>query len=52
MVPTDSPVRDSLDRLPGFELVEEPSERYDVYEVDLQRLDELVGEAGPGAPPL
>ncbi|MGH3087285.1 MAG: DUF6077 domain-containing protein [Rubrobacteraceae bacterium] len=33
-----------LDDLPGFEPVSEPSERYNVYGVDLQTLDQLVGE--------
>lgn len=34
----------ALNDLPGFEPVKEPSERYDAYDVDLQRLGELVGE--------
>jgi len=38
MIPKDSPLRGALDRLPGFEPVETPSERYDLYSVDLRKL--------------
>ncbi len=38
MVPKDSPLVGSLKRLPGFEPVVTPSERYDLYRVDLKKL--------------
>ena len=38
MVANDSQVTGALDRLSGFTLVETPSERYDLYAVDLQNL--------------
>jgi len=38
MVKKDSQLAGSLDRLRGFELVETPSERYELYSVDLQEL--------------
>jgi hypothetical protein len=38
MIPKDSPLRGALDRLPGFEPVDEPSDRYDLYSVDLRKL--------------
>jgi Family of unknown function (DUF6077)/Family of unknown function (DUF6541) len=38
MVAKDTQLADSLDRISGFEPVETPSERYDLYRVDLQRL--------------
>src|ERR671933_811724 len=33
-----SPLADTLDRLSGFEPVDTPSERYNLYRVDLQKL--------------
>jgi hypothetical protein len=45
MVRSDSPLDNALDELPGFEPVKEPSERYDVYSVDLQKLARLVDTA-------
>src|SRR5918995_676669 len=38
MVESGSQLAQAMERLPGFEPVEEPSERYDVYDVDLQAL--------------
>ncbi|HEX6709666.1 MAG TPA: DUF6077 domain-containing protein [Rubrobacter sp.] len=38
MIPKDSALRGALDRLPGFEPVDEPSDRYDLYSVDLSKL--------------
>ncbi|HET7273450.1 MAG TPA: hypothetical protein VFI90_20445, partial [Rubrobacter sp.] len=38
MIPKDSPLRGALDRLPGFEPVDEPSDRYDLYSVDRRKL--------------
>jgi len=42
MVRSDSQLDRAIDELPGFEPVREPSERYDVYEVDLRRVSRLV----------
>ena len=38
----DSRLAQTLERVPGFERTEEPSERYDVYGVDLHTLSGLV----------
>jgi hypothetical protein len=38
MAEKGSPLADSLDRLPGFTLVDTPSVRYDLYAVDLDKL--------------
>jgi hypothetical protein len=38
MVAKDSQLTGSLDRLSGFTPVKTPSERYDLYAVDLQKL--------------
>jgi hypothetical protein len=38
MVDARSPLDASLDRLPGFQPKREPSDRYDLYEVDLQKI--------------
>jgi hypothetical protein len=38
MTPKDSPLRVALDRLPGFEPVDEPSDRYDLYSVNRNKL--------------
>ncbi|HJQ27911.1 MAG TPA: DUF6077 domain-containing protein [Rubrobacter sp.] len=38
MIAKDSPLRGALDRLPGFDPVHEPSDRYDLYSVDLNKL--------------
>jgi hypothetical protein len=46
MVRSDSQLRKTMDELPGFEPVREPSERYDVYDVDLQSLDRLLDTPG------
>jgi uncharacterized membrane protein len=54
MVRSGSQLNKTIDELPGFEPVSEPSERYDVYSVDLQRLDRLLdtpGEARLRLPP-
>jgi len=54
MVRSDSQLARTIDELPGFEPVREPSERYDLYNVDLQRLDRLLdtpGEAQLRLPP-
>ncbi len=42
MVRSNSQLNRAMNELPGFEPVSEPSERYDVYDVDLQRLDRLL----------
>jgi hypothetical protein len=42
MVRSNSQLDRMIDELPGFEPVSEPSERYDVYDVNLQRLDRLL----------
>jgi hypothetical protein len=42
MVLSNSPLDRTLAGLPGFEPTEEPSERYDLYAVDLQRLDKFL----------
>jgi Family of unknown function (DUF6077) len=47
MVAKDSQLTESLERLSGFTLVETPSERYDLYAVDLQ---EVARE--PGSSPM
>ena len=39
MVEAGSPLDSALGRLPGFEPREEPSDRYDVYTVDLQKIE-------------
>lgn len=44
MVTAGSGLDDGLNRLGGFEPVEEPSERYNLYAVDLQKI-------GTPAPP-
>jgi hypothetical protein len=41
MVESDSRLARVQESLPGFERVDEPSERYDVYQVDLRKLDPL-----------
>ena len=54
MVRSNSQLDRTIGELPGFEPVSEPSERYDVYDVDLQRLDRLLdtpGEARLRLPP-
>jgi hypothetical protein len=38
MIANDSQLSGALDRLPGFSPVETPSERYDLYSVDLEKL--------------
>jgi hypothetical protein len=38
MIANDSQLSGALDRLPGFAPVETPSERYDLYSVDLEKL--------------
>ena len=38
MVSQESQLDASLDRLPGFEPVDEPSDRYDLYSVDLSKI--------------
>jgi hypothetical protein len=43
MVARDSQLAESLERLSGFTPVETPSERYDLYAVDLQ---EVASESG------
>jgi hypothetical protein len=49
MVARDSQLTESLERLSGFTAVETPSERYDLYAVDLQ---EVAKEGGsPTLPP-
>jgi hypothetical protein len=42
VVEVDSRLARMLERVPGFERTEEPSERYDVYGVDLRALGRLV----------
>ena len=44
MVAKDSQLPGSLERLPGFTPIETPSERYDLYAVDLQ---EVASKSGP-----
>ena len=52
MVLSDSPLSGALDELPGFEPVSQPSEKYDLYEVDLRSLGERFGSGGNvGLPP-
>jgi Family of unknown function (DUF6077) len=46
MVRSNSQLNRAMNELPGFEPVSEPSERYDVYDVDLQRLDRLLDTPG------
>ena len=46
MVRSDSQLDRAIGELPGLEPVQEPSERYDVYDVDLQRLDRLLDTPG------
>jgi Family of unknown function (DUF6077) len=46
MVSSDSQLNRTIEELPGFEPVSEPSERYDLYKVDLQRLDRLLDTPG------
>ena len=46
MVESDSRLRRALDRLPGFTPREEPSDRYVVYDVNLEKLEPLVGDPG------
>jgi hypothetical protein len=43
MVESGSQLAREIDLLPGFEPVSEPSERYDIYAVDLRTLGRLVG---------
>jgi hypothetical protein len=38
MIANDSQLSGALDRLPGFVPVATPSERYDLYSVDLEKL--------------
>jgi len=38
MVTADSPLDAALGRLPGFETVDEPSDRYNLYSVDLRKV--------------
>jgi hypothetical protein len=47
MVRSNSRLNGALDELPGFEPVREPSERYNVYDVDLPTLARLL-DAGDG----
>jgi hypothetical protein len=51
MVAKDSQLTGSLERLPGFTPVETPSERYDLYAVDLQEVASKSGlpMSSPGA---
>jgi hypothetical protein len=48
MVESGSRLAQAIERLPGFESVEEPSERYDIYDVDLQALGRLVENQNTG----
>jgi hypothetical protein len=48
MVESGSPLARAMDSLPGFERTSEPSERYDVYDVDLQVLSQLVESRDTG----
>ena len=48
MVESGSRLAQAIERLPGFEPLEESSERYDVYDVDLQTLDRLVESQNTG----
>lgn len=48
MVESGSPLARTIDRLPGFEPMSEPSERYDLYGVNLQTLGRLVGNPDTG----
>jgi riboflavin biosynthesis pyrimidine reductase len=48
MVESGSQLAQAMEKLPGFEPVEEPSERYDVYDVDLQALGRLVESQNTG----
>lgn len=43
MVRASSPLDRTIDRLSGFAPMQESSKRYDVYEVDLRKLKQLVG---------
>ena len=45
MVRSNSKLGKTIDGLPGFEPVGEPSKRYDVYEVDLPTLGRLLDTA-------
>ena len=46
MVRSDSPLSGALDELPGFEPVNQPSTRYDLYDVNLKRLGEQIENRG------
>jgi Family of unknown function (DUF6077) len=48
MVESGSRLARAMDSLPGFERASEPSERYDVYDVDLQVLSQLVESRDTG----
>jgi hypothetical protein len=48
MVETGTKLARTLNSQPGFERVSEPSERYDLYGVDLRTLDRLVGGPSTG----
>ena len=50
MVAAGSPLDATLDRLSGFEPVAEPSERYDLYRVDLRTVGALAGAPSPNEP--
>jgi hypothetical protein len=52
MVLSDSPLSGALNELRGFEPVSQPSDKYDLYEVDLQILGERLASGGNvGLPP-
>ena len=48
MVESGSRLARAVEGLPGFEPVGEPSERYDVYDVNLQALGRLVENPDTG----
>jgi hypothetical protein len=51
MVRSNSRLDKTMDGLPGFEPMGEPSERYDLYDVDLQRLYRLLDTDKAWLPP-
>ncbi len=50
MVTANSPLDASLDRLSGFRPTEEPSDRYDLYRVDLQKVGTVASAPSPTRP--
>ncbi len=50
MVNTNSPLDASLDGLSGFRPAEEPSDRYDLYEVDLQKIGTVASNPSQDKP--